>query len=118
VKWVVPELIEHGRIIRPGLAVSLAADRIAQRLQLEGALVLDVEPGSAAAVAGIRPTRRTARGAMLLGDLITAIEDLPVRSTHDLLLGMERYKVGQKVNLTVLRDGHLLQLAVQLEAID
>ncbi len=116
VKWVVPELIKHGKIIRPGLAVSLASDRIARRLQLEGALVLDVEPKSAAAVAGLRPTRRTTRGAVLLGDLITAIEDMSVRSTQDLLLGLEKYKVGQKVTLTVMRDGHPLQLAVQLEA--
>ncbi len=62
VRWVVPELIEHGKIIRPGLALTLASDRIARRLELPGVLVLDVKRGSTAATAGLRPTRRTARG--------------------------------------------------------
>jgi S1-C subfamily serine protease len=115
VKWVVPELIQHGKIVRPGLAVTLASDRITRRLQLEGVLVLDVEPGSQAAAAGLRPTRRTPRGDILLGDLITAIDNVPIRAPHEFLLALEKYKVGQKVTFTVTRDGHPVQLAVPLE---
>jgi S1-C subfamily serine protease len=116
VKWVVPELIQHGKIVRPGLAVTLASDRITRRLQLEGVLVLDVESGSQAAAAGFRPTRRTARGDIVLGDLITAIDNVPIRAPHELLLALEKYKIGQKVTFTVTRNGHPEQLAVPLEA--
>ena len=49
VSWVVPQLIEHGKTIRPGLKISLASNRINERLGLPGLLILDVEPRSTAA---------------------------------------------------------------------
>ncbi len=57
VNRVVPELIRFGRVTRPGLGVQLLEDRIAQELGAAGPIVYDVAPESAAARAGIRPTR-------------------------------------------------------------
>jgi S1-C subfamily serine protease len=118
VRWVIPELIEHGKIIRPGLAVTLASDRIARRLELPGVLVLDVKRGSAAATAGLKPTRRTSRGEIVLGDIITAIDVTPVRATTDLLLALEKYSVGQRASLTILRGNQELKIGLELEATD
>ena len=56
VKWVVPELIAHGRIMRPSLGVDLANDQTTSRLGLKGALIMDILKGSAAANAGLQPT--------------------------------------------------------------
>ncbi len=42
VKWVVPELIKHGKVIRPGLSLTLASDGVAERFDLPGVLILDV----------------------------------------------------------------------------
>lgn len=116
VRWVVPELIAHGKIIRPGIAISVAPDRISERLDLPGVLVLDVEPGSEAARAGLHPTRRTRSGGIILGDVIVAIDGKPIESTNDLLLVLEDYRVGDRVTLTVVRDGRQLNLEITLEA--
>jgi len=66
VRWVVPELIQHGKIIRSGLALTPASDRVAQRLGLPGVLILEVKPGSSAAASCLarqqfKHLRRTSR---------------------------------------------------------
>jgi S1-C subfamily serine protease len=94
----------------------LASDRIARRLELPGVLVLDVKRGSAAATAGLKPTHRTPRGEIVLGDVITAVDVTPVRATTDLLLAFDKYKVGQSAHLTILRGNQELKIGVELEA--
>jgi len=101
VNWVVPELISNGQLVRPTLGVELANDQVAQSLDLKGALVVRVHPGSNAAQAGIHPTRRDRRGRLRLGDLIVALDGQKVDSSNDLLLLLERYKPGQTVELTL-----------------
>ncbi len=54
VNRVVPQLIRHGRIIRPGLGVRIADDATARRFGLQGVLIIQVEKGSAAETAGLR----------------------------------------------------------------
>lgn len=117
VNRVVPELIRYGKIIRPGIGVQVAEDQIARELGIKGVLVVEVSPRSAAARAGIRPTRRDAFGRVRLGDVIVAIDGKPVESGNDLFLLLEKYKVGDTVVVTVLRDGKRQQLRVTLEAL-
>ena len=116
VKWVVPELIEHGKVIRPGLDISVASDRLAKRLGIQGVLILDVAQRSTAARSGLRPTRRKRYGKVDLGDIIVGVEDQEVANTNDLVLAFEKYKVGDQVNLAVLREGELIQLGVELDS--
>ncbi len=59
VSWVVPELIENGRLRRPSLGIEVAASQVTSRLGLEGALVINVAPGSSA---DPPPERSTNRG--------------------------------------------------------
>jgi S1-C subfamily serine protease len=117
VNRIVPELIRSGKITRPGLGVQIADEQIAQRLGVKGVLVVDVAGGSAAARAGIQPTRRDAAGRVRLGDVITAIDGRKVESPNDLFLALEKYKVGDTVTVTSLRDGRTVQTTVRLEAI-
>ncbi|MCO5172392.1 MAG: trypsin-like peptidase domain-containing protein [Planctomycetes bacterium] len=112
---VVQQLIEHGRVLRPTLGVQLAAEQLARRAGLEGALVLDVVPGSPAARAGLRGTARAGRQ-VRLGDLITAIDGRSVRRPDDLLNALERRNPGDTVRLTVHRDGQRVEVEVTLEA--
>ncbi len=116
VNWVVPELIAHGRLVRPSLGVDLANDRVTQNLGIEGALVVRVKPGSAAARAGIHPTRRDRRGRIELGDLIVALDGKPVASANDLLLRLERFKTGQTVKLTLEYDDQQRDVRLELGA--
>jgi S1-C subfamily serine protease len=116
VNWVVPELINHGRIIRPGLAIMVAPDGLTQRLGIDGALVLGVEPNSRAAAAGIQPTLRSRNGRVVLGDIIIGINDVEVHSQNDLLAALEQHQVGEQVTLTVIRQRQTEKIQVELEA--
>ena len=117
VNRIVPELIRSGKIIRPGLGIQIADDQIAQRLGVKGILVVDVARGSAAAKAGIQPTRRDAEGRLRLGDIITALDGKKVESPNDLYLLLEKYKIGDAVNISILRNGKTVETKVALEAV-
>ena len=58
VNRLVPQLIRHGRVIRPGLGIQVGPARLAAELGLSGVLILGVVPDGPAPKAGIRPTRR------------------------------------------------------------
>ena len=115
VAWVVPDLISHGRLRRPTLGVELATVQITRRLGLEGALVLQVLPGSAAERAGIRETRRDRRGGLQIGDLIVAVEGETIASPNDLILALERYKAGDVVAVAVMQDDVRREVDVTLD---
>jgi S1-C subfamily serine protease len=117
VNRIVPELIRSGKIIRPGLGIQTADEQIAQRLGVDGVLVVDVARGSAASKAGIQPTRRDAEGRLRLGDIITAVDGKKVVTPNDLFLLLEKYKIGEVVTITALRDGKTVQAKVALEAV-
>lgn len=117
VNRIVPELIRYGKVIRPGIGIQIAEDQIADRLGVKGVLVVDVVPGSAAAKAGIRPTRREGSGRVHLGDVITAIDGKKVESANELFILLENYKVGDIVNVVLLREGKPFQTKVALEAV-
>jgi S1-C subfamily serine protease len=114
VNWVVPELIANGRLVRPTLGVETAAERVVANLGLEGALVMRVVPGSGAEEAGIRPTTRDRFGRILFGDLIVAVDGESVTSGHELPLLLERRRAGDRVTVTVERDGGRRDLEVTL----
>lgn len=115
VQWVVPELIVHGHVRRPTLGVELAPLQVTRRMGLDGALVIQVIPGSAAERAGIRPTIRDRRGSIRLGDLIVAVDGNPVRSSNDLILALERRSPGEKVKVSVVREDRREDIEVVLD---
>jgi protease Do-like 1, chloroplastic len=117
VNRIVSELIRYGKVTRPGIGVQIAEEQIADRLGVKGILIVDVVPGSAAAKAGIRPTRREGSGRVRLGDVITAVDGKKVESPNELFILLENYKVGDVVSISLLRDGKTLQTKVTLEAV-
>jgi len=113
VNWVVPDLIQYGRINRPMLGVSLVDDQVLRRYGIEGAMIGAVTRGSGAEEAGLRGLQETRRG-ILLGDVIVKIGDEPIRSNNDLYLAMEKYHAGDTVDVTVVRDGKEQSVKVRL----
>jgi len=118
VNRIVPQIIAHGKIVQPGIGAQFAGDDLARRLRVSGVLVLDVNPGSEAEKAGLRPTRRDIRGDIIRGDIIQAVNDKPVKTTKDLFDALEQYKVGDTVKLKMLRGQDTVELSVKLEAVD
>ena len=118
VNRIVPELIRYGKLTRPGMGVQIAEEQLAERLGVRGVLVVDVVPGSAAAKAGIQPTRRESSGRVRLGDVIVSVDGKKIDSPNDLFLVLENYHVGDVVNVAVLRDGKTVQSKVTLTAVE
>jgi len=116
VNRVVTDIIKHGRLIRPGLGVSVANERLMARLGIEGVLIVQVESGSSAEKAGIRGVRRIG-GELILGDIIVGLNGKPIANLDDLRREMERYQVGDEVTLKVIRDGKEFQVNVILDAV-
>jgi S1-C subfamily serine protease len=116
---IVPELIQHGRVTRPVLGVQLdgrLSDYVTNRLGVEGALVRGVYPGTGAEEAGLRGTEVSRRGSVTPGDIVTKIDDKPVKSVSDLLGRLGSYRPGDTVTLTLWNDGKTRQAKVRLQA--
>jgi len=115
VSWVVPQLIQHGKLMRPTLGVELASTQAMNRLGEEGALVLNVVEKSAAEEAGIRPTTRDRYGEFDLGDIITGINGEKIKSRNDLLLSLEKYQPGEQITVQVKRNEKFVNLKLTLD---
>jgi serine protease Do len=75
-----------------------------------------VQKGTSAEAAGLRGTRQ--RGAeIVLGDIIISVNDKPVSSYDDLRNEFDKYKMGDVINLGVLRDSKTVTIAVKLEEV-
>jgi S1-C subfamily serine protease len=116
VKDIVPQLIEHGRIVRPIIGIDIAPDHWAQRIGIQGVPILRVASGLPAEKVGLQGVQRNRRGATVLGDIITAIDDHPTRNYDELMTALERYNAGDEIRLTFIRDGKTLQRALTLAA--
>lgn len=104
IKRIANQIINQGRVVQPGLGIQLLDSGISQRNSLHGVVIGKVVPGSPAAKAGLRGTRRNVRGMMHLGDIIIALNGKPVKDYDDLYNLMDDMKVGQTVTVTILRD--------------
>lgn len=94
----IQQLIQTGKASHPALYVSVndQYNAYAQSNNLpEGAYVAQVSAGGPADKAGIKQE-----------DVITKINDTTIKGSGDLVRELYRYKVGDKVNITFLRDGN------------
>ncbi len=117
VNRVIPQLIKHGRLIKPGIGVALADIRVSRRLNIEGLIILNVEKGGPAQRAGLRPTRQY-RGEVILGDIIKQVDGKKVHSYEDVRTELENHRVGDIVEITVERQGRLEKIPLTLEAVN
>ncbi len=118
VNRVVPQIIKYGRVIRPGLGIMPAADRIARQLGISsGVLVVEVSVGSGADRAGLRGTVVTRHGRIhQLGDIITHVDGEPIVDKNSLYDALEKHEVGDEVNITFIRGNQREQATVALQS--
>jgi S1-C subfamily serine protease len=118
VNRIVPELIKHGKLIRPGLGVSLVPDAMARRWGIKGLIVGKVSRGGAAERAGLKGARETASGRIELGDIIVAVAGRPVTTIDELMDVLENHKVGDQVAVETLRGNRREKIMVTLQAVN
>jgi S1-C subfamily serine protease len=114
VRDVVPQLISYGRVLRPMIGVELVSDQWVQRYGIEGLPVVQAYPGLPAAEAGIVGASRNARGDIVLGDIITAIDGKQIRSQDDYYSALEAHQPGDTVSITTRRADQSHTYSVKL----
>ncbi len=96
---VADQIVAGNEITHPfiGIIGQTVTPELAQQQKItakEGAYVADLAKGSGAEKAGVK-----------VGDVVVAVDGVPVRSMDDLILQVRRKRVGDMVKISVLRDG-------------
>jgi 2-alkenal reductase len=126
VKRIVPSLISEGAYEYPYLGITsnnnFTVAELAAALDLpvaQGVLIAEVQPGTAAAEAGLQGGDREievmGQPVVVGGDIITAIDEEELRTFDDLVAYLvSDTGVGQEVMLTIIRDGREMEVPLTL----
>lgn len=107
VKTITEELIKNGKVSRPYLGVVAIDKEIASkyglRVSADGLTIVQIDPNGPAYGEGMRQ-----------GDVITAIDGNNVHSLAELRKAIAQYKVGQSVEVSVVRGNNPITFQVKL----
>jgi S1-C subfamily serine protease len=105
-KWVVPELLREGRVVRGYLGLAGQTQpfdrRLGRRLGLDvpaGVLIASLADGGPAATAGLRA-----------GDLILAVDVEPTPTVDAVHRLLRRETIGRTLTLRVLREDEIIEV--------
>jgi serine protease Do len=104
---IVKQLIEHGKVSRPWLGIMMQNETPELQKSLgghppeSGALVSEVQAGSPAEKAGVKA-----------GDIITEVDHQRAKTSRDVQRQVLEKKIGDRVALTVWRDGRTQELEI------
>jgi serine protease Do len=102
-------LIKEGKVVRPWVGIGLQnlTEELAQSFNLqekEGALIGQVYEGSPAEKAGLK-----------VGDVVIDIDGVPIKGSQDVVREVLRKQLGQKIQITVVREGKRVEIPVVTE---
>jgi S1-C subfamily serine protease len=112
---VVPELIRHGKVIRPEIGVRLLKTD-------KGLLVAQLQTSGPAEKAGLRGPKVSRKTGLLGGtridygaaDIVVAVDDEDVKTQDEFLSMVESKRPGEEVIVTVQREGRKVNVPVTL----
>jgi serine protease Do len=115
-KPLIASVKSSGRIVRPYLGVRYVAldQQVAQANNLkltQGAWIQAADDANP----GVLPDSPAAKAGLKDGDIITKIGNTKIDATHSLQSLVGKYKVGDKVTMTINRDGKDQTVTVTLE---
>ena len=116
-----PQLIEHGKVVRADIGI------VAVKEMDKGLQIVQVNKGGPAEKAGLQGwkavRKRVTRGPLAYdverqdpsgADIILAIDGQPVESAAAFVDKMDDHQPGERVMLTILRQGRQMQVPVAL----
>ncbi|MFZ5827339.1 MAG: S1C family serine protease [Bacillota bacterium] len=122
-KELLPKIIAGEKLQKPFLGVSLR-DMNLQTARLlgvevtEGAIVMGVEPNSAAEQAGLNPPTFSDDNSPTAADIIVAANGTKIRSAGDLINVITKARIGDSLTLEVVRGKQKVTLTATLGATD
>ncbi len=120
IKVIVPQLIQHGKVIRPGLGIGILSDREKMIYSLgrtKGIIVAYVDERGPAGRAGLRGITQDQFGRRYLGDIILSVGDQEVNNLDDIYQVLEKHKIGEEVSVKYQRDGKIISTKLKLQAL-
>ncbi len=119
IRTIVPQLIQHGKVIRPGLGIGIAPESMKRRILGEdkGIIVSYVDEKGSAAQAGIRGMTQDQYGRTYLGDIIINVDAQDVNNLDDIYQVLDKRKIGDEINIKYRREGKVLSTKVKLKAL-
>ena len=119
VRRVVPQLLTHGRVIRPETGIT----RVFQTD--DGLVVAQLKPGGPAERAGLRGPKvtRSRRGPFVVervdrgaADVIIGVDGQKTTTVEDFLSYIDEKRPGDVVQIEIIRDGQKVNVPVQLSS--
>jgi serine protease Do/serine protease DegQ len=107
---VMEQIVRHGEVRRGRLGIEMAdvtldAQRKLKLPSLDGALIANVDAGSPAEKAGLRP-----------GDIVTSLNGRTVRGPAELRARLGLTPIGDEVDMTIVREGGQQRIRTRIAA--
>ncbi len=108
IKWVVQQILEKGRVVRPWLGIYGATlnEPLARRYNLpadSGVLVVEVDPRGPAYESGLR-----------VGDILIGIGSQDINQMKDVLAALSKHSIREEVDVRFIRMGTKRSTSLQL----
>jgi len=100
-KFVLGELVRHGRVRRAYIGIAAQHFSLSRRLRHAASLTQE----SAVMIASVEAGSPAARAALLAGDVLLALDDVPVTGADDLIRMLAGDKIARRLEVTILRNG-------------
>ena len=127
VQRVLGDILTYGYVKRPwagledGYPMEGYPENLRQGLGIpasRGFMLLGVQPGSPAALAGLRPASRQARVGFRIypvgGDIVVGFEGKEVSKPQQVATEIDHHKAGDKVTFTILRGAQKMDVPITL----
>ena len=108
IKWVIEQVLEKGRVVRPvlGVLITNISPPITERFKLgvrDGALITNIAKDSPAQKAGLKEM-----------DVIQKIGIYDVKSSKDLVIALSRLQINKETTVRVSRAGKQIDIKLKL----
>ena len=100
-KFVLGELVRHGRVRRASIGIAAAQTRVPRRLRHQAGIVQD----SAVMIASIEPGSPADRAGLAAGDMVITVDQQPVTGADDLIRILTGDMIGRAIEIALIRDG-------------
>jgi S1-C subfamily serine protease len=119
IKVIVPQLIQHGKVIRPGLGIGIVPDNMKKRIigEGKGIIVSYVDDKGSAAKAGIKGMTQDQFGRTYLGDIILNVDGQDVNTQDDIYQILDKHRIGDEIMVKYRREGKTLAAKIKLQAL-